>query len=555
MVDKLPERRFPESEASEVEILPRDIGDLAADQAAPLLKRAASRIEILKPKGNEFWQGVRENLQGASHYIEAKKSEVASKTFRLVAGGSLVTTMVAACAPPPETPETPSYPEPTATQVQTEPTVSPEVIEDVNQSAKSVVDREFEGVGITEVSLIGAGFLEDTGGKEYGLFTSNIKDRETGEAVELLLLGEVSGNEVESIKGLVLDEADQGPEFEFFGVSYDPEKMEFVIEGELLRMSTETGKIELQADGQWEELRGPDETYDSVHTNLGQGVLAAPRLNDLTPTPEPTATPEPSPTPEPVSPLDEQVQQEVIQEFMSRPEYQNYETFEDVMDGYINGSEYDPSVSWYGLSDKVENWNHGRKFMLIGSRDIPTSHLPGAKEGDYVTTLFLADPRIPGRLVPAIIAVNKDGAWAMTTTITDDEHSPVYNQGELGGVPIENESDLDNWTEANIGHTVMVVLLLRFGEVGGWSEVHNGLNPLYDPPQTVKDLMEELPEDVYFKKYTRDPESLGPPMPSRGGSETPGEKADLLEVLISLDPEIDIGFFASGVNTKVSRYP
>jgi len=42
---------------------------------------------------------MKENLEGAASYIKAKKGELASKTFRAIAGASLVTSMLSACGP------------------------------------------------------------------------------------------------------------------------------------------------------------------------------------------------------------------------------------------------------------------------------------------------------------------------------------------------------------------------------------------------------------------------------------------------------------------------
>jgi len=80
------------------EILPENIGELPASETSPLLERAASRIDILKPK-TPFWEGMAENLKGAAAYLDAKKAELGSKAFRVIAGASLVATMLSACSP------------------------------------------------------------------------------------------------------------------------------------------------------------------------------------------------------------------------------------------------------------------------------------------------------------------------------------------------------------------------------------------------------------------------------------------------------------------------
>ena len=90
-----------------LEILPDNIGSLPSSEAAPLLTRAASRIDIVRPK-SDFWNGMQENLKGAAGWIEARGAKFKGRTLNIIATASLVTTMVAACAKPPETPYIPT---------------------------------------------------------------------------------------------------------------------------------------------------------------------------------------------------------------------------------------------------------------------------------------------------------------------------------------------------------------------------------------------------------------------------------------------------------------
>ena len=100
-----------------VEILPEKIGELSGQETSPLLERAASRIEIVRPK-TEFWRGMTENLRGAGAFLTAKKADLGSRAFRAIAGASLVATMVSACARPTEGDYTlPIQSLPTATEI------------------------------------------------------------------------------------------------------------------------------------------------------------------------------------------------------------------------------------------------------------------------------------------------------------------------------------------------------------------------------------------------------------------------------------------------------
>ncbi len=174
---------------------------------------------------------------------------------------------------------------PVATEVAAIPTASPEVVNSFNESAQRLIDEVFEGLGIHSVSLVGAGILKNSSGDEFALFTSKLPDSVNDEDLDFLIIGGINGNnQIETVKGLVIDETKaQGPILEFIAVTFNLETQTFVFEGSYIRTNTETGEIEVYQDGAWQALNGPDETIDDVQTKLGGGVLAAPAL------PTPTA--------------------------------------------------------------------------------------------------------------------------------------------------------------------------------------------------------------------------------------------------------------------------
>jgi lysophospholipase L1-like esterase len=85
-----------------VEILPENIGDMQASEAAPLLERAASRTEDLGWVG-EFADGLRENLRGAAAWVKAVGPEVSKKTLSAVATAAFLAASFSACANGPST--------------------------------------------------------------------------------------------------------------------------------------------------------------------------------------------------------------------------------------------------------------------------------------------------------------------------------------------------------------------------------------------------------------------------------------------------------------------
>lgn len=99
-----------------VEILPENIGDMPASDAAPLLERAASRTEVLGWVG-EFASGLRENLRGAAAWVKAVGPEVSKKTLALVTSAAFVASSISACQAGPVTPVIPSETSPRITEI------------------------------------------------------------------------------------------------------------------------------------------------------------------------------------------------------------------------------------------------------------------------------------------------------------------------------------------------------------------------------------------------------------------------------------------------------
>ena len=191
---------------------------------------------------------------------------------------------LASCTGGPK-PIEPSPTEPIITEVAQVPTASPEAISSFNESAQKIVDEAFKGLGIYDINMVGAGILADPEGREYALFTSILPDKNNETDLDFLLIGEVgTDSQVENIKGLVLDEEQQGSVLEFIAVSFNPDTETFVIEGPFIRTNTQTGEIEIFNNGSWRSLEGPERTINDVKQRLGHGVLAA--ISLPIPTPE-----------------------------------------------------------------------------------------------------------------------------------------------------------------------------------------------------------------------------------------------------------------------------
>lgn len=82
-----------------IEILPENFADLTGREVAPVLERGARRLEIVRGKNNEFWNGVTENMRGMATWIEAGSSHLYDRTARIISGAVLATVLLSACQP------------------------------------------------------------------------------------------------------------------------------------------------------------------------------------------------------------------------------------------------------------------------------------------------------------------------------------------------------------------------------------------------------------------------------------------------------------------------
>jgi len=305
MTDGLPEVKHPVGESEILEILPLDIGDLPAGEAAPLLERAVSRIEIVKPE-NEFWQGMRENLEGAASYIKAKKGELASKTFRAIAGASLVTSMVSACAKSPENPAVLPPTEPIATlvsEIPTEtqkPTSTPEAPKAGAEDEMSIAIQDYLNNNYTELGIYGvrqASAVSPEGGGGSFVFAGSLyKKEEESEPRNLPLL--IKLKEDFSIDKVMLLERNDNfsgeaiVKYEFLGYTFDKERKTLINYGPVVQR-LKTGEFRIMVDREWKLVVSPaDRHIEPLKALLTGEELATPTAFLPTATPEPTETEE-----------------------------------------------------------------------------------------------------------------------------------------------------------------------------------------------------------------------------------------------------------------------
>lgn len=258
---------------------PQDLTDAAGLTVA---KAKALGREINDPKVKKELDRFEEKvLRGVGGFLAGRRKKTMAVTSALV----LIATASCARFISPESTSLPSPTEPVITEVAQIPTASPEAISSFNESAQKIVDEAFKGLGVHDINIVGAGILADPEGREYALFTSILPDKNNATDLDFLLIGEVgTDNHVENIKGLVLDEEQQGSVLEFIAVSFNPDTETFAIEGPFMRTNTQTGEIEIFNNGSWQFLEGPERTINDVKQRLGHGVLAATALP--TPTPE-----------------------------------------------------------------------------------------------------------------------------------------------------------------------------------------------------------------------------------------------------------------------------
>ncbi|HJX59399.1 MAG TPA: hypothetical protein VJ481_02485 [Patescibacteria group bacterium] len=232
-----------ESEREPVEILPSNIGEMKPGEVVPILTRAASRIDIVRPK-NDFWNGMKENLRGAAAYLEAQKSKIASKTFRVVAGASLVATMVSACARSVETANIPPETLPIATEVFPTSELTP-VPTEIPSATPEIVP-----------TIIAAQFEYDFDSERPGYIPAELA--ETG------ITGEVVFNEARSAGGTIVTE-----------VAKDEGFVPLAVEGGIL--SAEGGSATFlphPAEMLYENSQGVLQSLRFSQEDSGQGYAA-----------------------------------------------------------------------------------------------------------------------------------------------------------------------------------------------------------------------------------------------------------------------------------------
>lgn len=524
-------------ELQPAESLPQDIQQVKAEEGLKYLAEAAASTRLASEQtaseeDKKHLQGLTDNFTGAIGWLTNKAGEHKRKIINTVGAGIFVAA-VTACGGEVQstpTPESGGYPEPTAAEVSAEATLAPERVDVLNDSAQEAVDKEFEGLGMWDVIMFGNGMLEDFDGNQYALFTSKIQGKEPGKVKEFLLLGEISGNEVTTVRGLAIDENDDGPMFEFFGVSFNPERGEFVIEGELLRTSAGSQKVEIYRNGAWEELDGPDATNLSVQARLGQGVLAAPAVTELTRVPAQEATAVVDTSELPTRFDDEKAQQRAIEEFLEVSGYSSLEEAGEVLKGmspYEDGA-YTTSWDGEGYPTAMGSWG-----FIVGAYEISIEgrSFSGieAGPGDRVLILLTYSPGLE-KTVPYLWGGELDGNWFLTSVIlrVDEDDPDSFSSPEA-----ESFSDFESGKKLAEEHRGTLVDIRWIYSYENVEDVENPDNDWLRRDGLVRAITSDA--DSYLVRHAQDSTSLDEAVKAGGFA------GGFEHVLDSLDPEQELG--------------
>jgi len=245
-----------------------------------------------------------------------------------------------------------------------------------------------------------------------------------------------------------------------------------------------------------------------------------------TSTKEPTSTVEPSPTPEPLPRnfADPELQAEILEEFMARPENQKYSSIEEVLIDFEKRSNYKGGVTYSGLG-KYSHWMMARRYLVIGVADISVGHLEGMSPEAKVKSLFYVHPNEPDVFMSSVIGLNEFGKWGVATYI-------LIGPGEVLDIAAD---EFDEWANGLVNKTLGIGNLLYFREQGDWNsqEWYLSGNPY------LKKLIET--PGSYIQKFTKDPASyLGNKLSTgrKVGGHSVTSLSDLME---QLDPKVDSG--------------
>lgn len=284
-----------------------------------------------------------------------------------------------------------------------------------------------------------------------------------------------------------------------------------------------------------------EETQPSVTEVMPTETATVVPTKTPTPTAEPTSTPEPTPTPEPISALDEEIQQDVIQEFMARPENQQYGSFKQYVEGISNHPRYkrpDGMGGWGGENETLFDLQlYG---AVVGYRDIPAAGIRGAP-GEVFKTAFIASPEVPDILIPVTFAVKKNGEWYLLKDMDEavgpgngqyivitrhPEQYTDYYWPPKEIIELDVDMTLDEWAEATIGKIVIIRIKVVWRHEGDWK---TETIPFY---HSVAIPMLSMPES-YLRRYVGRHEELGV------STESIVSWLDL-EILVNrLDPKLD----------------
>lgn len=257
--------------------------------------------------------------------------------------------------------------------------------------------------------------------------------------------------------------------------------------------------------------------------------------SEPSPTPTPTPTVEPSPTPEPLPRNFAEPQAEILEEFMARSENQGYSSIEEALEDAKNKPGYKGLISYGGLSSLEPGWYFGRRYLVVGVRDVSTSHLPGMSPDAKVKSVFYYHPSDPDTMLASIFGLYENGQWTLNFGYAESARA-VYIISEQEYIWIE-PSELGEWTESLVGKIVGMTNLLYFEEQGAWN------NPAWEEIRGNAKVLQRLIEvpGSYVQKFTEDPASYLGNKVSAGGR-TGGHTTGGFDNLMSqLDPEIDVG--------------
>lgn len=263
-------------------------------------------------------------------------------------------------------------------------------------------------------------------------------------------------------------------------------------------------------------------------------TIPAPAEVQATQTPPSVYTPVFTPTPDtlasataivessPTSCLDSVVQDRVESTFLAS-DFAKTKGFTSLDDARTYFAEFDQKnvVGWLEPQRSYNRYALFHNLMLIGEEKISLAHRTGNSE-DFAQCLFFVHPNVPGKTIPIVVSLQRDGRWAPLVSF-----QYPYSLGKFDNMT--TPSDVERWSREHLGEVIRTGITVQYPTVTDASNDTFWITVNKDGYELARPLIIE--GDMYVVRATKQ------------GLWVKGQTS-LYGLLDFLDSAQDIGFIA-----------